>query len=241
MGKNTRYVLIVAALISVIWVTFNLRIEGRTPYGHFRYIGGERTILRGLHFVGSYAYDIGATVVRWTRRATWVVFSYVGTWFDNTKHAVRAGWQVWQQSDRNNRWRREDAFYEDYSDPPPPPARRRPPPHSQRRIDHRRQAPDQPYPGRNRPRHPDRRSRWEPPTSNHWDRSPEADDWECRGPSCNIRSKRQTRRRIEALERAEQDLRNDYRRGGPKTRTDYRIHPNERRALERRLRGYDGY
>ena len=216
MGKNGRYILIFAVIIGLIWVTFNVRIEGRTPYGHFRKIGGEGAILRALKAAASSVADTTSKAWRWVRKVGWKIFSTVGTWFDNIKRAARAGWRAWVNSERTN-------------------------PHNERRKK-QRQREERIRDGSRGDRYREPRKYRVPPRFEH-DRRAQKLDGDCgRSPcprvtrSLKQQRKRTQRRRVAALEKAEEELR--QRRNTPRrarTQVDPQIRPEERQALDRRL------
>ena len=56
-----------AALVGVAWFSLNVRVEGRTPYEHFRAAGGETAVMEGLSWVRSQLARGGHAVWAWTK------------------------------------------------------------------------------------------------------------------------------------------------------------------------------
>lgn len=84
--------LISGLLVGIGWVSFNVRIEGRTPYGHFRSAGGERAVLEGWAWLRDGVTSGAHTAWEGTKSTASSGVDAMGGWLENASNAAKRGW-----------------------------------------------------------------------------------------------------------------------------------------------------
>lgn len=76
--------LVAASVIGAVWICFNVRIEGRTPYGHFRAVGGENAVIEGWDWVSGHVSDAASAGWAWTTASAAEGWDAVIAWWSSS-------------------------------------------------------------------------------------------------------------------------------------------------------------
>ncbi len=100
MRTVLKYLLITGALVGTIWVTVSVRIEGRTPYGHFRHFGGEKAVLTGWAWTKKNTSKGSSTAWDWTKQAASFSADKVSGWASAAYSGAQTKWAEWRAEDK---------------------------------------------------------------------------------------------------------------------------------------------
>ncbi|MEL6183473.1 MAG: hypothetical protein AAFU79_02540 [Myxococcota bacterium] len=94
--------------LALLYVTFNIHIEGHTPYGHFKRAGGEKALLRAWDWTKDTAIVAARGAWYYTKEAGYAFAGWVAESAGAASRAARAGWEAWWEDDgRPHKGRRD--------------------------------------------------------------------------------------------------------------------------------------